>query len=686
MTPRLFPALSLMLDRRLVERAAGFGPSTATPGPRTAHERAENAVKWAAVLLGFSIPVSVALDNVLLGLILLFWIAGGRYRDKLAAVRGNPVALLALALYVLHLLGSLYSIGTARDVLEALAKASRLLLIPALIFLLREPVWRERGIAAFLASMLVTLVLSYLLWLGVLSGNGWLKGVPLDPVAFKAHITHNVFMAFAAFLLAQAALDAATRPGRIVLAALCAAMVANVLLMVPGRTGIVVLLVLFVYFLCRRFRLKGLALAGIALGALAAVVLASPESMLHKRVTLADEEYQQWRAGVPPAPTSSVGLRLELLRNTLEIIAQPSCFRRGHGRVRSGLCAPRGGARGRRDAQSAQRDPDDDRAIRSRRIGAPGRAVRDAMAAGGASARPLRTGGRAGARADVRRGECAVVDADGSRRGVPLCLHERTPLRGLSRRGSAIAGGRGMSRPGRPKGEYRSAQREGTPDCPPGRPGGRAPPLAPPASVLVVVTRRRGDVLLASPLIRSLKAAWPQAGIDVLVFAGTQGVLEANPDVRRVITIAERPGLFAHLALAARLLRRYDIALSCLAGDRPTAYAVVAGRWRVGHGRFGERRKWKRRVLSKAIPFDDLDTHTAAMNLAFAEILGIARHHEIGIGWTAQDAARASALLGERTRDSPYACCTCTRSSTTRCGTSKAGSAWRIGWANVGST
>ena len=320
-----------MLDRRLVERAASFGPSTAIPGPRTAHEHAENAVKWAAVLLGFSIPVSVVLDNVLLGLIVLFWIAGGQYRDKLAAVRGNPVALLALALYVLHLLGSFYSIGTNRDVLEALAKASRLLLIPALIFLLREPVWRARGIAAFLASMFVTLVLSYLLWLGVLSGKGWLKGVPLDPVAFKTHITHNVYMAFAAFLLAQAALDAATRPGRVVLAALCAAMVANVLLMVPGRTGIVVLLVLFVYFLCRRFRLKGLALAGIALGALAAVVLASPESMLHQRVTLADEEYQEWRAGIPPAPTSSVGLRLELLRNTLAIIGSNPVFGVGTG-------------------------------------------------------------------------------------------------------------------------------------------------------------------------------------------------------------------------------------------------------------------------------------------------------------------------------------------------------------------
>jgi O-antigen ligase len=320
-----------MLDRRLVEPAVAFGSSTATPGPRTARERAENAVKWAAVLLGFSIPISVVLDNVLLGLILLFWIAGGGYREKLAIVRGNPVALLALAMYFLHVLGSLYSIGTARDVLEGLAKASRLLLIPALICLLREPVWRERGIAAFLASMLVTLVLSYLLWLGVVSGNGWLKGVPLDPVAFKTHITHNVFMAFAAFLLAQAAPAAATRTGRIVLAALCAAMVANVLLMVPGRTGIIVLVVLFVYFLCRGLRLKGLVLASVAVASLAVFVLASPESMLHKRITLAGEEYRQWRAGVPPAPTSSIGLRLDLLRNTLDIIGGNPVFGVGTG-------------------------------------------------------------------------------------------------------------------------------------------------------------------------------------------------------------------------------------------------------------------------------------------------------------------------------------------------------------------
>ena len=62
----------------------------------------------------------------------------------------------------------------------------------------------------------------------------------------------------------------------------------------------------------------------------------------------------------------------------------------------------------------------------------------------------------------------------------------------------------------------------------------------PPRSVLVIVARRLGDVLLATPLIRSVKRAWPDAAVDVLVFEGTQGVLANNPDVRRVLAVSER--------------------------------------------------------------------------------------------------------------------------------------------------
>lgn len=168
----------------------------------------------------------------------------------------------------------------------------------------------------------------------------------------------------------------------------------------------------------------------------------------------------------------------------------------------------------------------------------------------------------------------------------------------------------------------------------------------PPRSVLVVVTRRIGDVLLATPLIRSIRQAWPGTAIDVLVFEGTQGMLIANPDVRQIISVSERPGLVRHLALLARLLRRYDLALSLVPGDRPTLYAFVAGKWRAGLLLDTPKEHWKRRLLDRWVPFDNLNTHTVRMHLALTGILGIPPCSEVVVSWSADEKQQVDTLLG----------------------------------------
>src|SRR5258708_26106895 len=109
-------------------------------------------------------------------------------------------------------------------------------------------------------------------------------------------------------------------------------------------------------------------------------------------------------------------------------------------------------------------------------------------------------------------------------------------------------------------------------------------PLALPKNprVLVVALRRLGDVLLTTPLIRSIKRAFPAASIEALVFAGTEGILEGNPALATVIAIPQRPGAGEALALLRRLARRYDVALSTQTGDRPAALAWIAGRQSAG--------------------------------------------------------------------------------------------------------
>lgn len=170
--------------------------------------------------------------------------------------------------------------------------------------------------------------------------------------------------------------------------------------------------------------------------------------------------------------------------------------------------------------------------------------------------------------------------------------------------------------------------------------------VKPPRSVLVVVTRRIGDVLLATPLIRSLKRAWPETRLDALVFEGTEGVIAANLDLGRILTVPERPHPIAHVALVSRLFRRYDLALSLLPGDRPTLYAFLAGRRRLGLLLPAQKEAWKRRLLQHWIPFDNLNTHTVLMHLALADALGVSRRPEVVLAWSPEDERRVNDLLG----------------------------------------
>ena len=131
----------------------------------------------------------------------------------------------------------------------------------------------------------------------------------------------------------------------------------------------------------------------------------------------------------------------------------------------------------------------------------------------------------------------------------------------------------------------------------------------------------------------------------MLVFKGCEAVLEANPDIGEVVAVSERPGFFEHLSLVARLRRRYDLAVSLLAGDRPTLYAWLAGRRRVGTLIDDDANRWKRRLLDAWVPFDNLHTHTVAMNLRVVAQLGIAAKATPVLSWPPAAAASARELI-----------------------------------------
>jgi heptosyltransferase-3 len=153
--------------------------------------------------------------------------------------------------------------------------------------------------------------------------------------------------------------------------------------------------------------------------------------------------------------------------------------------------------------------------------------------------------------------------------------------------------------------------------------------LPPDARILVVAMRRLGDVLLTTPLIRSVKRAFPAAAIEALVFAGTEGILSGNPDLAGVLTIPERASVGESFALLRRLVRRYDLALSTQTGDRPTALAVIAGRQSAGPCDAGRASAAIKRVALSRSYTADRTQHRIVDLLRLADLIGIAAARDV---------------------------------------------------------
>ncbi len=292
-------------------------------------EKANTAAKWAGTGLGFSIPVSTALDSILGVSVSAFWAFGGSYRKKWDLLRGNPVAMLSLGMFGLLVLGGFYSNASWGEVFKVLGKYSDLLLLSLLIPLFQDVHMRRNGLAAFFLTMVVVLFLSYLISFGMLSGGGPFKGSEDNGIVFRSHITHNLLVAFSAFAFATLARIAGSPHRRILWIALAVMATFNLLFMVIGRTGYLVLGVLFVYFFVDWLRWKGFVIAMVG-GSLLVVSAFYLSDIFHARLSETATDFHKWRSG-QISEEGPLGLRLGWYQNSLAIIEDSPVFGVGTG-------------------------------------------------------------------------------------------------------------------------------------------------------------------------------------------------------------------------------------------------------------------------------------------------------------------------------------------------------------------
>jgi len=250
--------------------------------------------------------------------------------NVLRVVISHPVARAATLLFLALFIAMFYGSTPINAALEILAKYKSLVFIPIFILLLTDERVRINARSAFLVAMAITLVISYLVGLKIVPVMPWMDRLTVqdNPAIFYSHITQNNLMAFAIFLSLLELRDAISKAKRLAWLGFSILATFNVLFMVQGRTGYLLLFILLGWFfwrsLARHLSIQGKRLgwhhgAIVVIGFSLFILMAyHTSSRLHDRVARVITEYQEWNPN--QGNINSTEARLDYYSNSLKIV------------------------------------------------------------------------------------------------------------------------------------------------------------------------------------------------------------------------------------------------------------------------------------------------------------------------------------------------------------------------------
>lgn len=143
-----------------------------------------------------------------------------------------------------------------------------------------------------------------------------------------------------------------------------------------------------------------------------------------------------------------------------------------------------------------------------------------------------------------------------------------------------------------------------------------------PERILVIKLRYLGDVLLSTPVLASLRAAFPGAFLSVLVNPGTEPMIETNPYLDEVLIVERSASPVRQVRFALALHRgRFDLVIDLTDADRAAILSRITGAdIRVGFNREG---RWRGRLYTHVVPVPQQPIPMIRQNLMALEVLGI---------------------------------------------------------------
>jgi O-antigen ligase len=285
--------------------------------------------RWSVLLCLFSVAVNKPATNIFIGLALLFAAIGERTWERLRATLQQPVVVGALV-WLLALACSACYAPPGPERWNALRLGLALLYPLIVAMLLETPRWRTRGMLAFGLAVGLILLISWGQFIGLVPQ----RDIALADPAYRYTVFHDYTQQGIVFLLlaAMAASFARVEPVRwkkIALWLIAAAAGINVIFLLQSRTSYLILVPLLLYWAWRLAGGKHASWRHIALGlailiACAAAALTTPR--VQQRLQQAQQDVTRY---ADQRAATSMGIRLELWKRTLPIIASAPLL--GHG-------------------------------------------------------------------------------------------------------------------------------------------------------------------------------------------------------------------------------------------------------------------------------------------------------------------------------------------------------------------
>ncbi|MGJ4959421.1 O-antigen ligase family protein [Bradyrhizobium sp. HKCCYLRH2015] len=305
------------------------------PGPALLARRWRDPAAWrttvdvVAILLAASLPWSTSLVSIL-GVVMLITMLPFLDVERLLQVLKRPIALAPIALFLLALVGTLWSDVAWGARFYAVGPAAKLLVLPALLYHFQRS---ERGLwvfTAFLASCVLMVAMS--------------TAVAFNPaLALKANADRGIFVknyidqgqefslcaVALAYPIAQLLRARRFVPAGL-LTAIMVAFLANMIFIVVSRTALVTIPILLAVFGLIHLKWRAnLLIAAVTLALGLAAWTVSPQ--LQGKVATFTSQYQDYRND---RAVTSIGERLEFWRKSLRFLADAPLIGHGSGSTR----------------------------------------------------------------------------------------------------------------------------------------------------------------------------------------------------------------------------------------------------------------------------------------------------------------------------------------------------------------